>query len=342
MIIDPKHNPVELCWDDILLVPRYSELNSRTTPDLSCEIGHVKLQAPLMSAAMDTVTGRRMLMAMDEAGGVGILSRYVGIDPGVEICKQLKKVSRAKEHGTTNVGCAIGIRYRPEVMAQKLLDSGCDIICIDVQHADHKGVHEAVKKIVKLKNKYKFVLMVGNVCTGRATQELARSGADVVKVGIGPGAACTTRLVTGFGRTQLVAVQECSDAAVGEKIQIIADGGFRKTGDIVKALWAGADACMLGFMLAGTDCAPDVEGHKIYRGMSTRSASGRSDIAPEGVEMEVEYQGRTNDVLEEYLKGIKAGLAMGGAFNIEMLRECDYRVVSPTSYFETHPMNGDK
>lgn len=329
----------ELCFDDILLLPRYSELGSRTTPDTSTTIGGiVKLKIPLMSAAMDSITGKRMLVAMDKAGGVGILSRYINMEHDKEVSMQIGKVNDATHDGAKNVGCAIGIKNNPTEIAARLLAVGCNIICIDVAHADHKQVYEATELIARLRDKHDFVLMVGNVCTVAAAIRLIEAGANCVKVGIGPGAACTTRIVTGFGRPQLSAIQECVRTAHKYvDISIIADGGLKTSGDIIKSLWAGASACMIGYMLAGTNCTPDVEGQRVYRGMSSRSASGRSDIAPEGVEFPVAYKGTTEEKLQEYQQGIKSGLAMAGATTIEELRECTCVKVSPLCILENHP-----
>lgn len=330
----------ELCFDDVLLLPKYSELDSRTTPDTSTIIGGVvKLKTPLISAAMDSITGKRMLVAMDKAGGVGILSRYINMDHDKEVGLQISKINSAIHNGAKNIGCAIGIKNNPTESANRLLAAGCNIICIDVAHADHKQVYEATMQIAKLRDKHEFVLMVGNVCTGRATVNLIGAGANCIKVGIGPGAACTTRIVTGFGRPQLSAIQECVGAANRfiTSVSIIADGGLKTSGDIIKSLWAGADACMMGYMLAGTNCTPDIEGQRVYRGMSSRSASGRSDIAPEGVEFPVSYKGTTEDKLREYRQGIKSGLAMAGATTIENLRGCECVKVSPLCILENYP-----
>lgn len=333
----------ELCFDDILLLPRYSELGSRTTPDISTTIGGiVKLKMPLMSAAMDSITGQRMLVAMDQAGGVGILSRYINMEHDKEVSMQIGKVNSAIHNGAKNVGCAIGIKNNPTEVAIRLLAAGCNIICIDVAHADHKQVYEATRQIAKLRDKHEFVLMVGNVCTGIAVANLIEAGANCIKVGIGPGAACTTRIVTGFGRPQLSAIQECVKFSMAisphyTNVSMIADGGLKTSGDLIKSLWAGADACMMGYMLAGTNCTPDVEGQRVYRGMSSRSASGRSDIAPEGIEFPVAYKGTTKEKLQEYQQGIKSGLAMAGAMNIQELRECKCVKVSPLCILENHP-----
>ena len=339
----------KLCFNDILLVPEYSELDSRTIPNIGTKLGGwLELKTPLISAAMDSITGKHMLVTMDRLGGLGILSRHISLPDDQELMKQVSEIKWAKDQGGVNIGCAIGIKGDIDYKTQSLLNAGCNVICIDVAHGDHKKMYEAVYRLHLLKDKYKFIIMAGNVCTSEATRKFAEGGVDAIKVGIGPGAACTTRLVTGFGHPQLSAIQETyesindySQYMVADwtgKTSIIADGGLRTSGDMVKSLWAGADACMIGYMLAGTSDTPRIDGKKIYRGMSSRAASGRPDIAPEGIEIEIGDRGDTKEVLEEYIKGIRSGLAMGGATNLQQLRKrVKHVIVSPLSMEETLP-----
>ena len=330
----------KLCFNDILLVPEYSTLDSRTTPSTTTYLGELKLEAPLVSAPMDSITGKYMLVVMDKMGGLGILTRHINLPDDEELDMQMRELTWARSKGANNVGCAIGIKGDVDRKAQSLLGIGCNAICIDVAHGDHEKMYEAIKILVSLKQQYDFVVMAGNVCTPEATKKFADHGVNAVKVGIGPGAACTTRIVTGFGYPQLSAIQEAYEAIGGQYngMSIIADGGLRTSGDMVKAIWAGADACMVGYMLAGTNATPRIDGKKVYRGMSSRAASGRPDIAPEGVEMEMGDMGQTEEVAMEYIKGIRSGLAMGGARNLKDLRDhVDYVVVSPLSMEETLP-----
>jgi len=330
----------KLCFNDILLVPQYSKLDSRTVPDVSTHLGKLELRSPLISAPMDSITGKYMLVVMDKIGGLGILSRHINLDPDEEMGRQIREIHWARNQGANNIGCAIGIKGDVGQKAQLLLNAGCNVICLDVAHGDHEKMYEAIKILVGLKDHHHFIIMAGNVCTPEATRKFADHGVDAIKVGIGPGAACTTRLVTGFGYPQLAAIQEAYqslEAGYGG-ISIIADGGLRTSGDMVKALWAGADACMIGYMLAGTNATPRIDGRKMYRGMSSRAVSGRPDIAPEGVEIEMGDRGQTEEVVGEYIKGIRSGLAMGGAENLDQLRSAvKYVVVSPLSLSETMP-----
>jgi IMP dehydrogenase len=266
----------------------------------------VELKIPLISAAMDSITGKYMLVVMDKMGGLGILTRHINLENREELDTQMKEIKWAKDQGAKNVGCAVGLKGDVAYKIQMLVNVGCNIICIDVAHGD----------------------------------QFAEHGVDAIKVGIGPGAACTTRIITGFGYPQFSAIQEACEVIQRQypKISVIADGGLRTSGDMVKSLWAGADACMIGYMLAGTQATPRIDDKRVYRGMSSRAASGRPDIAPEGIEMEMEDKGKTENVIEEYVKGIKSGLAMGGATNFQELRKnVGYVIVSPLSLEETLP-----
>lgn len=330
----------KLCFNDILLVPHYSELGSRTVPTITTNIGRLELKTPLISAPMDSITGKYMLVVMDKLGGLGILTRHISLPDTEELQAQIHEIQWARDQGAENIGCAIGIKNDVDRKAQSLLDAGCCVICLDVAHGDHKKMYEAIKILVLLQDNYNFVVMAGNVCTPEAVKKFADHGVDAIKVGIGPGASCTTRIVTGFGIPQLSAIQEAYEALDGQysNVSIIADGGLRTSGDMVKSLWAGADACMIGYMLAGTNATPRIDGKKVYRGMSSRAASGRPDIAPEGIEIKMGDRGETEDVMEECMMGIRSGLAMGGANNLNELREnVDCVMVSPLAMEETLP-----
>ncbi len=327
----------DLCFNDILLIPHYSELDSRKSPNIATKLGWLKLETPLISAAMDSITGREMLVTMDKMGGLGILSRHIGMPDKEELQTQVDEIQWARNKGATNIGCAIGIKGDVYGKGQSLILAGCNVICIDVAHGDHQKMYEALDILITLKQRYTFIIMAGNVCTPEAALKFADHGVDAIKVGIGPGGCCTTRLVTGFGRGQLSAIQEAYDT-IPPNAHIIADGGIRQSGDMVKSLWAGADACMIGYMLAGTSETPMINNKRLYRGMSSRAASGRPDIAPEGIEIEVGDRGQTEKVVGEYIKGMRSGLAMGGARNIAELRKnVSSVIVSPLSLEESRP-----
>lgn len=329
-----------LCFDDILLLPRYSDLESRNDPSLITHIGCVSIETPIISSPMDSITQSEMLVAMDRGGGLGILTRFIGHPNEVE--EQCSQIQTARKNGAKKVGCAIGIKNRVSEHAHRLLDNGCNVICLDVAHGDHAKMYSAISAVSSFKKSYRFALMSGNVCTPEATSRFMDAGVDAIKVGIGPGAACTTRRVTGFGCPQLSAILHCADVKLRQKsnVAIICDGGLRTTGDMIKALWAGADACMSGFMFAGTSATPDIDGEKMYRGMSSRTVHQRSDVAAEGVEMRMAYRGKTDKKLLEYAQGLKSGLAMAGAENIFRLRSAKCVRVSTQTMRESDPVAG--
>lgn len=327
---------ISLCFDDILLIPEFSDLESRTVPSTQTQLGHLMFDAPIVSSPMDSITGLEMLVEMSKAGGLGILTRFIN-DPN-EKTKQCDIIRKAYDAGARRVGCAIGIKNNVFEHAACLVDEGCNVICLDIAHGNHAKMYEAIEAVCKVKNHVNFSLMAGNVCTPEAALRFAEAGVDIIKVGIGPGAACTTRRVTGFGMPQLTAILRCASACANTKVQILADGGFRTTGDMIKALWAGADACMIGYMLAGTSATPDIDNGKSYRGMSSRTVHQRRDVAAEGVDMKVHYQGKTSVKLEEYKQGLKSGLAMAGARNIEALRHALCTQVSVFTMKESEPV----
>lgn len=331
---------MKMCFDDILLVPRYSELTSRTSPNISTKIGTLDLKIPIISAPMDSITGQEMLITMDKIGGIGILTRYIDMLDATEIARQVSEIKYAKDNGASLVGCAIGIKNDVKNKATQLLDVGCNIICLDVAHGDHTKMYQAIEVLINLIGIYDFTIMAGNVCTIPGAQRFANNGVDIIKVGIGPGSACTTRTITGFGYPQFSAIEEISEIMKENSynVSIICDGGIRDSGDIVKALLAGADAVMVGYILAGTDSTPVIDNKRMIRGMSSRMVSNRSNIAPEGIEIEVGDCGNTESIIKEYCMGIKSGLAMGGVNNIQDLRSnVGYIQVSPLSMKETLP-----
>jgi len=284
---------------------------------------------------MDTVTTADMAIAMGLKGGLGILHRFT------HIAQQVEEVKRVKEYGCI-VGAAVGVRMCDGEIerALRLIAAGCDLIVIDVAHGHSLAVADMVKRI-KINHPYQDVC-AGNVATNEGAVFLAKAGADIIKVGIGPGAVCTTRKVTGFGVPQLTAIEMVKDALVRNKfpdVKIIADGGIRSTGDIVKALAVGADAVMLGRWLAGCDEAPGeiIEQNgkklKVYRGMASKEAIlERADdsaenqlqwrkVIPEGISAVVPYQGSVVNLLSQIEGELRSALSYGGALNIKALQQ---------------------
>ena len=280
-----------LTFDDVLLVPQYSEINSRETIDLSQDFLGFKLDIPILSANMDLVTGAKMAIAMRESGGLGILHRFYS--SWEEESADIRTVY-IKGNGPT--AFSVGIRDFDVALGKieyvQRYSNGNPIVCIDVAHGDHKRVGELLTIIKKSYPQVKII--AGNVSTWDGYRYLAHAGADAVKVGIGGGSACTTRIVTGFGYPQLSAIMDIYEKKQSmswpeEYPPIISDGGHSSSGDIVKSLAAGADVVMLGNLLAGTEETPgevleSVNGRRFrrYRGQSIFGINGERYVK-EGV-----------------------------------------------------------
>ncbi len=314
-------------FDDVLIVPNHSEVLSRGAPNLKCQVTkNYYLEAPIVSANMDTITEKEMAMAMGKIGGLGIIHRFM--DP-MEQSKQVKEVKEyfQKENINLPVSASIGVKKESLDRARALVDSGADIITIDIAHGDSKMMLDILGP---LKKNYPSVdVIAGNVATEEGCKTLIEEGADCIKVGIGPGSMCTTRIITGCGVPQLTAIRLCVEMAKKYKVPLIADGGIKNSGDIVKALSIGANTVMLGSMLSGTLETPGEihNGKKTYRGMASKSAqiSWRGTMpqgmAPEGVTTTVSCKGPVNEVLGEILGGVRSGMSYLNAFVLEEMEE---------------------
>ena len=460
-----------LTFDDVLLVPQRSDVLPKDV-DLSTRLTDtVRLNVPLMSAAMDTVTESELAIAMAREGGIGIIHKNLTIDEqaaqvdrvkrsehgvitdpfflspdhlisdanalmgkykisGVPICvdgklvgiitnrdlrfetnfdqpignvmtkdnlvtapvgttlteaqailgkhrieklplvdkegnlkglitikdieKSIQYPNSAKDkNGRLLVGAAVGVGANFLDRVAALIDAKVDIIAVDTAHGHNTGVLEAVKKI---KNKFPDVqLIAGNVATAAATRDLIEAGADVVKVGIGPGSICTTRIVAGIGVPQITAIMDCAEMADKYGKRVIGDGGVKYSGDIIKGIAAGASAIMMGSMLAGTKESPGAleiyqgRSFKVYRGMGSISAmeAGSKDryfqedakkLVPEGVEGRVPYKGSLSEVVYQMVGGIRSGMGYCGKRNIEELRtNSEFIKITNASLIESHP-----
>ncbi len=463
-----------LTYDDVLLVPSYSEVLPRETSTVSFLTKKIKLNIPLISAAMDTVTEAELAIGMALEGGLGFIHKNMTI---LQQAEQVRRVKRSQsgmildpvtlpinstvrdaekimrefkiggipivdgngkllgiitnrdlrfqkdmampieqimtkenlitapegitlekaevllqqykieklpivnkkgkltglvtykdilkkknkphacqdEYGRLRVGAAVGVTADILERIEALKNSGVDIISIDTAHGHSKGVIEAAKRV---KKKYpELELIVGNIATGDAAKALAKAGADTVKVGVGPGSICTTRIVAGIGLPQLSAVYESAKALKGSNVKVIADGGVRFSGDIVKALAAGADTVMIGSLLAGTEEAPGeviiYEGRKFktYRGMGSLEAmdDGSKDryfqdteddikkLVPEGISGRVPFKGSVAEVLYQLVGGLKAGMGYCGAKNLDKLKLAKFVKITAAGVRESHP-----
>ena len=329
-----------LTFDDILLVPSYNHWESRRVVDISMtdRTGKLNLSLPLMTANMDTVTEADMANYIGEKGGIGVLHRFMPIQQNIDVYQSCNRPVFA------SVGCSREDLER----AEALKDAGAEKFCVDVAHAHAKYVGRTLKDIRDLLGK-EVCIMAGNVATYAGADYLASCGADIIKVGIGGGAVCTTRIKTGFGVPNLTAIRQC--ARVDRSM--VADGGIRTPGDMVKALAFGADFVMVGSMLAGTRPTPGpvverkntdstIERFKIYRGMASSEAQddfhgGMAEWkTAEGVAVEVPYREDENDIVADIVGGLRSGLTYGGAMNIrELQRKLEYIQISPAGRVES-------
>ena len=321
-----------LTFDDVLLLPKYSNILPSET-DISVSLTkNIKLKVPFLSSAMDTVTESSMAIAMGRSGGMGIIHR------NLDIKQQSKEVIKVKNKKLL-VGAAIGTNQEDIKRAKVLFDSGIDLIVIDTAHGHSEKVLNILSKIRE--DNYNTPICVGNIATGEAAKQLYNSGANIIKVGIGPGSICTTRMVAGIGVPQITAIMEVSKALKGKKIKIISDGGIKFSGDIAKAIAAGADIIMMGSIFAGTDESPGKKFkiknkfYKKYRGMGSIGAmsagssnryfqknySDKSKFVPEGVEGRVEYKGAVDKIIYQLKGGLRSSMGYIGAKRLKDIKK---------------------
>ena len=309
-----------LTYDDVLLVPQYSDIISRTEVDLTTDFGKgIELSLPIIASPMDTVSEADMAGNLGELGGLSIIHRYNTVEEQSAMIASLgKKVL---------VGAAVGVLDDYMDRSRAAIEAGAKVICIDVAHGHHVLVKRAIQSIRELVGD-DIHIMAGNVATLEGFNDLADWGADSIRCNIGGGSICTTRIQTGHGVPGLETILQCAQSDRDAKI--IADGGIKNSGDIVKAFAAGADAVMLGSLLAGTDCSPGTifktetgELRKTYRGMASVAAQrdwrGRVSSC-EGVSSSVPYRGKLADVVKELERGIRSGLSYSGARDLRELQ----------------------
>jgi len=336
-------------FDDVLLIPKRSNISSREDVDLSVELPRgIKLGLPLVSANMKTVTGPEMAASIARLGGLAILHRFDTRDKLIENFDDATKLGRDEVMRPGAIGASIGIKLQDFDLAYTLQEMGCKILCVDVAHGDHEAVSEFV---AKLREQYLDILIIaGNVVTQEGANYLWKAGADVIKVGVGPGSLCTTRVETGNGYPQLSALRNVCDDNQYEprylpdnKTQwpmFIADGGIKNAGDCVKAL-AFADLVMIGNLFAGTDESPgniiSVGGqqYKQYVGSSTHK---QNHI--EGVVGLVPYKGGVEGVVTRLIEGIRSGCSYQVAPNLFQLQvQPEFVVISNAGLHESLPHN---
>ena len=342
-----------LTFDDVTLVPQYSSIlpvDTITNSELS---KNLNLKVPLLSSAMDTVTESKMAIAISKSGGIGVIHKNLSIE------KQVREVQKVKNNKCL-VGAAIGVNNQDIERAEELSKAKTDLIVIDTAHGHTKKVLTMIIKIrKKLKNS---TLCVGNIATGKAAKFLADNGVDIVKVGIGPGSICTTRLVAGIGVPQLSAVMDVKKALKKYKTKIISDGGIKFSGDLAKAVAAGADAIMIGSLFSGTMESPGkiirYKGklYKNFRGMGSVGAmnAGSADryyqkktkdiskYVPEGVEGMVKFKGSVKEIIFNLVGGLKSSMGYMGAKTIrDLQKKRHFLKISKAGFYESMVHNVD-
>tara|TARA_R110002096_G_scaffold169591_1_gene341246 strand:- start:2574 stop:3584 length:1011 start_codon:yes stop_codon:yes gene_type:complete len=309
-----------LTYDDMLLVPQYSDIRSRLEINLKTDFGKsILMNLPIISSPMDTVTETDMAYGLGKLGGLSIIHRYNSIEEQSAMVASISK--------EIQVGAAVGIIGDYIERAGSVALAGAEVICIDVAHGHHILVKKALTTLRKELGD-SIHIMAGNVATLEGYNDLADWGADSIRCNIGGGSICTTRIQTGHGVPGLETIFQCAKSDRNAKI--IADGGLKNSGDIVKALAAGADAVMLGSLLAGTDCSPGTifktrhgELRKTYRGMASAAAQKdwRGKVAScEGISSSVIYRGKLVDTIKELERGIRSGLSYSGARTVRELQ----------------------
>lgn len=354
-------------FDDLLLVPAYSQVVPAKVVLTTQLTSKIVLKIPVVSAAMDTVTEDRMAIALAKAGGLGFIHKNLSVQQQAQMVRNVKEAAldltqdaAVDGNGRLLVGAAVGVGEKNIERVKALVEAGVDIVAVDSAHGHSIGVIETVKAIHDLYPQ--LDLVGGNIVTAEAAIALIEAGANVVKVGVGPGSICTTRVVAGVGVPQLTAVNDVYQVAKERKVGIIADGGIKFSGDVVKALAAGADVVMMGGLLAGCEETPgeilDVYGKKVktYVGMGSLSAMqrGSSDryfqggqtelkkLVPEGIEATVPYKGPIADVLYQMMGGLRSGMGYCGCETVESLKvNARFVKITNAGLKESHPHDVD-
>jgi len=337
-----------LTFDDVTLAPNYSEiLPSEVNTSIKLS-KYLNLKIPLLSSAMDTVTESKMAITIAKKGGIGIIHRNLSIN------EQINEIRKVKAKNLL-IGAAVGASLQEHKRAEKILKEDLDLIVIDTAHGHTKKVADIIKKIKIIKPK-ETALCAGNIATTKAARFLIKLGVDIIKVGIGPGSICTTRLVSGIGVPQLSAILNARKAIGKKKITLIADGGIKFSGDLAKALAAGADAIMIGSLFAGTDQAPgkifkkNGKLFKIFRGMGSIGAMNKgsadryfqnkqkdtSKYVAEGVEGYVKYKGTVDKIIYQLIGGLKSSMGyLGSAKIIDLKKNPKFYKITKAGFYES-------
>ncbi len=336
-----------LTFDDVTLTPQYSKVLPSDVSTKTYLSKNLYLDIPIISSAMDTVTESKMAIAIAREGGIGVIHRNLSID------RQIKEIQKVKSKGL-KVGAAVGTNESEFSRVKNIIKLGVDLIVVDTAHGHSQKVADIIMKINKIKTK-KTTLCAGNIATANAAKFLCKLGVDLIKVGIGPGSICTTRLVAGIGVPQLSALLDVKKG-LKKNVKIISDGGIKFSGDIAKALAAGADAVMVGSLLAGTSEAPGKiikkkgKLFKVFRGMGSVGAMNKgsadryfqkkqkdkSKYVPEGVEGLIKYKGDAKKTLHKLVGGLRSSMGYLGAPQIKILtKNAKFVKITKAGFYES-------
>ena len=357
-----------LTYDDLLLVPQKSEVVPAEVDTSAYLTPKIKLNIPLVSAAMDTVTESRLAIALARVGGIGMIHKNMSVEAQAEQVKLVKEAevgdnpkASLDSKGRLLVGAAVGVGANTMERVEALIQAGADVITVDSAHGHSKNI---LRVVAEMRATYPDLqIIAGNIVTKEAAEDLIEAGANTVKVGIGPGSICTTRVVSGVGMPQASAVDEVATYCADKGVCVIADGGLKYSGDIVKALALGADTVMLGSLLAATLESPgevheEANGKKFktYVGMGSLAAMKRGSadryfqksttsiekLVPEGIEAKVPYSGTVEEVAYQLVGGLKSGMGYCGAKDLMALRKNAHFVqITNAGLRESHPHDVD-
>lgn len=330
-----------LTYDDVNIRPKFSDIKHRSNVGVSTKVTkNIDLTIPIVSSPMDTVTGYRMAQEMNELGGLGIIHRFNSIE------EQASMVARVS---LGYVGGAVGVTGDYLERAQELVKNGCKVICIDVAHGHHQLVKEALEKI---KNEVEgtFDVLVGNIASKEAARHLCEWGADGLRIGIGGGSLCSTRIQTGVGIPMVSSIRDCVSVADEFDVPCMADGGIRNIGDVCKGLGSGADTVMLGSLLSGTKESPGMITktgvwpnevlQKKYRGsasLESKSDRGESKNV-EGYSTTIPYKGKVRRIITDIVDGLKSSMSYVGAHDLnDFHSKCEFVKVTNSGVSEAKP-----
>ena len=317
-----------ISYDDVLLTPAYSDIKSRSEVSIETDLGNgLVLELPILASPMDTISESAMAVEVGRLGGAAVIHRYNTVEMQARQVELSKEVAKSSHKSTINIGVAVGVSGDYLERAKSCMDAGATFICVDVAHGHHIMMKEALSEL-RATFGQGLHIMAGNVATLEGINDLSDWGADSVRCNIGGGSICSTRIQTGHGMPGLQTIFDC--AQTDRDVTIIADGGIRNSGDMVKALAAGADVVMCGSLLSGTDESPgkifeesDGTRWKSYRGMASKEAqvNWRGKYSSfEGVSTKVPYRGSVRNIIEDLERGIRSGLSYSGARSISELQ----------------------